>query len=333
MSQKSFKALVVRETPGREFTRQIEGRTLADLPAGEALVRVRYSSLNYKDALSATGHRGVTRKYPHTPGIDAAGIVEASSSEQFKAGDQVIVTSYDLGMNTAGGFGQYIRVPAGWVVPLPQGLTLRESMIYGTAGLTAALSVSKLVDYGFTPEQGEVLVTGATGGVGSLAVAILAKVGYHVVAATGKPEAEAFLRDLGAREVLPRDEVLDSSGRPLLRERWAAAVDTVGGEFLASLLKAVRYGGAVTCCGLVASPDLPTTVYPFILRGVSLLGVDSQNCPMDTRRQVWAKLGGDWKPEGLAQVASQRSLDGLEPEIERILQGGQRGRIVVDLED
>jgi putative YhdH/YhfP family quinone oxidoreductase len=331
LKEKTFDALVVHETEDGQFERRIEERTLADLPGGEVLVRVHYSSLNYKDALSATGHRGVTRSYPHTPGIDAAGVVEESAVDAFRPGDEVIVTSYDLGMNTPGGWGQYVRVPAGWVVPLPRGLSLRESMIYGTAGFTAGLSVLKLVEHGLEPADGPVLVTGATGGVGSLAVGILARAGYRVAAATGKPGEEEFLRDLGAAEVIPRDEVRDESGRPLLKGRWAGAVDTVGGEYLATILKSLDYGRAATCCGLVASADLPTTVYPFILRGVSLLGIDSQACPMDRRQRVWQKLAGAWKLAPLERLATERALETLEPEIDRILQGQQRGRIVVDL--
>jgi acrylyl-CoA reductase (NADPH) len=330
MTDTFFNALVVREADG-SFTRQIERRSLADLLPGEILVRVHYSSLNYKDALSATGNKGVTRSYPHTPGIDAAGVVEASEGAEFYPGDEVIVTSYDLGMNTPGGWSQYIRVPVAWVVPLPEGLTLRESMIYGTAGFTAALSVHALQKHGVTPDQGEILVTGATGGVGSLAVGILAQAGYHVVAATGKPDAELFLRELGAADVMSRDQVLDTSPRPLLKGRWACVVDTVGGEYLATALKSTQYGGAVTCCGLVASADLSTTVYPFILRGISLLGVDSQNCPLDLRRQIWHKLTADWKLPNLDHLATERTLADLEPEIERILTGKQRGRIVVRL--
>jgi putative YhdH/YhfP family quinone oxidoreductase len=339
----TFKALVARETDDGHFSRQIEDRSLAnlisdqaligdqDLPEDQVLVRVHHSSLNYKDALSATGHRGVTRHYPHTPGIDAAGVVENSAADEFRPGDQVIVTSYDLGMNTSGGWGQYICVPAGWVVPLPEGLTLRESMIYGTAGFTAALSVHRLQACGLTPDQGEVLVTGATGGVGSLAVGILAQDGYSVVAASGKHDQAPFLLDLGAREVIGRDEVCDTSGRPLLKTRWAGVVDTVGGDYLATALKSTRHGGAVTCCGLVASPDLPTTVYPFILRGVTLLGIDSQNCPMGIRRQIWHRLAGQWKLGRLERLVSECALGDLEPEIERILQGKQTGRLVVNL--
>jgi len=328
---RTFKALVVHEQPDGQFIRRIEERSLADLPEGDVLVRVHYSSLNYKDALSATGHKGVTRSYPHTPGIDAAGVVEESVHGEFRAGDPVIVTSYDLGMNTAGGFGQYIRVPAGWVVRLPDNLTLRQSMIYGTAGFTAALSLSALEKHGIAPDQGQILVTGATGGVGSLAVGLLARAGYEVVAATGKMDQAGFLQSLGAREVIHRDEVRDTSGRPLLKGRWAGAVDTVGGEYLATILKAIRYGGAVTCCGLVASPELVTTVYPFILRSVSLLGVDSQDCPMHTRLRLWQRLSAEWKLARLDQFASECSLDGLDAGIERILQGKQAGRLVVNL--
>lgn len=327
----TFKALVVHEDADGQFIRQIEERSLVDLPEGDVLIRVHYSSLNYKDALSATGHKGVTRTYPHTPGVDAAGVVESSTVGEFQPGEPVIVTSYDLGMNTAGGFGQYIRVPANWVVRLPENLTLRQSMVYGTAGLAAALSLSALENHGIAPEQGEVLVTGAIGGVGCLAVGLLAQAGYQVVAATGKMNQAHFLQELGAKEVLHRDEVRDTSGRPLLSGRWAGAVDTVGGEYLATALKSTRYGGAVACCGLVASPDLPTTVYPFILRGVSLLGVDSQGCPMDTRLRVWQKLAAEWKLPALDRLASECSLDGLGAGIERILQGRQIGRLIVNL--
>ena len=302
-----------------------------DLPDGDLLVRVHYSSLNYKDALSATGHRGVTRRYPHTPGIDAAGVVVESDDDAFRAGDGVIVTSYDLGMNTPGGWGQYIRVPAAWAVPLPEGLSLRQAMIYGTAGFTAGLAVLALQEHGLQPDEGQVLVTGATGGVGSVAVGLLARAGYRVAAATGKPDQEAYLRDLGATEVLSRDDVRDESGRPLLSGRWTGAVDVVGGETLATALKSVAYGGAVASCGLVGSPELPTTVYPFILRAVNLLGIDSQACPMERRRRVWDYLAGPWRLPYLEQVARECSLDELEPEIERILKGQQTGRVVVNL--
>ncbi|MFP4030582.1 MAG: YhdH/YhfP family quinone oxidoreductase, partial [Desulfococcaceae bacterium] len=281
----TFKAMVVEEAEKKTYTREIKERAISDLPDGDVLVRVHYSSLNYKDALSAVGNKGVTRSYPHTPGIDAAGVVEQSKDSAFTPGDEVIVTSYDLGMNTDGGFGQYIRVPAGWVVPLPEGLSLRESMIYGTAGFTAGMSVAA-VAHAVPPEKGDILVTGATGGVGSLAVGILSKIGYKVTAVSGKSDAEGFLKKLGAQAVIGREEASDDGGKPMLKGRWAGAVDTVGGEILATAIKSTDLHGTVTCCGLVASPDLPINVFPFILRGVTLVGIDSQNCPMDRRLDI-----------------------------------------------
>ena len=254
---------------------EIGQKEFSDLPAGELLIEVKYSSLNYKDALSASGNKGVTRKFPHTPGIDAAGVVATSSTSQFGAGDQVIVTGFDLGMNTAGGFGQYISVPASWAVKVPQGMTLKESMAYGTAGLTAALCVMRLMAFGLTKDSGEVLVTGATGGVGSVAVGILAKLGFNVVAATGKTDEKDFLTQLGAKAIISRDEANDTSGRPLQKGRWAGVVDAVGGNILATAIKSAKYGGLVAACGNAMSADLAVSVYPFILRGVSLLGVDS----------------------------------------------------------
>jgi len=326
----TFKAMVVEEGAEKTYSRKIQERTIGDLPDGDVLIRVAYSSLNYKDALSAVGNRGVTRKYPHTPGIDAAGVVVQSRNDGFEAGDEVIVTSYDLGMNTAGGFGQYIRVPAGWVVPLPPGLTLLESMMLGTAGFTAGMSVFSLT-HCVPPDAGEILVTGATGGVGSLAVAILAKLGYQVAAATGKGDAADFLRQLGASRIVMRDEVRDASGKPLLKALWAGVIDTVGGEILATALKSTDMHGVVTCCGNVMSPELPINVFPFILRGVSLMGIDSQNCPMAQRMKIWEKLSGAWKPENLATLCRVVALEQLDTEIGRILKGGQKGRVVVDL--
>lgn len=326
----TFKAMVVEESAEKTFSRKIRERKVSDLPEGDVLIRVAYSSLNYKDALSAIGNRGVTRAYPHTPGIDAAGVVVASIDENFTPGAEVIVTSYDLGMNTDGGFGQYIRVPAGWVVPLPPGLSLLESMMLGTAGFTAGMSVSSLT-HCLQPDAGEVLVTGATGGVGSLAVAILAKLGYRVVAVTGKSDAADFLKQLGASRIISRDEAVDSSGKPLLKTLWAGAVDTVGGEMLVTTLKTMGLQGVVTCCGNVMSPELPINVFPFILRGVSLVGIDSQNCPMAYREKVWGRLADAWKPEMLADLCRVVSLEQLDVEIDRILHGGQKGRVVVSL--
>ncbi len=333
MSDKTFQALVVTETEPKKFERAIETRSTADLPPGDLLVRVHFSSLNYKDALSATGNPAVTRAYPHTPGIDAAGVVAESERQDFAAGDEVVAIGHDLGMNTAGGFGEYVRVPAEWAVKLPAGLAAREAMSYGTAGVTAAMCVDKIVAHGVKPGDGEVLVTGATGGVGSFAVALLAKLGYSVAAATGKvEEAGDYLRDLGAESLLSRADATDESRRPLLKSRWAAVVDPVGGDMLASALKATRRDAAVAICGLAASPSLPTTVLPFILRGVTMYGVDSVPVPAGERQRIWDLLAGDWKLDQLDRLAREVSLAELDPEIDRILKGGQTGRVLVRLQ-
>ena len=323
--------MVVSGDEEGEFTREITTRKLDSLPDGEVLINVKYSSLNYKDALSAIGNRGVTRNYPHTPGVDAAGVVERSESAEFEPGDEVIVHGYDLGMDTSGGFGQYVRVPADWVVSLPAGLDLKESMMYGTAGFTAAQSVLRIVEGGVSPEDGKILVTGATGGVGSMAVAILGKAGYGVTASTGKTGQKRFLADLGAEEVIGREDLADSSGRLLLKGRWAGAVDTVGGEMLATAIKSTGQRGVVTTCGNVASHELNTNVYPFILRGVTLAGIDSASCPMERRRLVWKRMSGEWKLDILERICRTVSLEDLDPEIDVILKGGQVGRVVIDL--
>jgi len=328
-----FVALVVKESAPGEFTRQLQERSIDELPQGELLVRVHYSSLNYKDALSALGRPGVTRKYPHTPGIDAAGEVVACSDGAFAPGERVIVTGYDLGMNHPGGYGQYIRVPSSWAVRLPAGLTLKESMIIGTAGLTAALSLHRLSQAGVLPECGEVLVTGATGGVGSSAVSLLSTAGYTVVAVTGKMAEADFLRSLGARLVLSREELLRGAERPLLKERWAGVLDVVGGEMLAAAIKSTSYGGVVTCCGLAGSAELQLNVFPFILRGVSLIGIDSAQCPAQLRQQVWQRLAGELKPTCLLEEAIECPLSGLERKFAAMLRGELRGRTVVSLID
>ena len=327
----SFKAMVVTETAEKKFIREIRQRELSDLPAGELIIDVKYSSLNYKDALSASGNKGVTRKYPHTPGVDAAGIVVDCSNRSFAVGDQVIVTGFDLGMNTPGGFGQYISVPSGWAVKLPQGLSLRDSMAYGTAGLTAALCIMRLLASGLTKDSGEVLVTGATGGVGSIAVGMLAKLGFNVVAATGKNDEKDFLTRLGAKAIISREEANDTSGRPLQKGRWAGVVDAVGGNILATAIKTAKYGGLVAACGNAMSADLAMTVYPFILRGVSVLGVDSVEIPMNTRVRAWQKLAQDWKLDLSGDLISESSLEELSPKIDQILKGGIRGRVLVNL--
>jgi len=331
MPTASFRAMVVEETEAKGFIRHIKEKEISDLPKGDILIKVHYSSLNYKDALSASGNKGVTRRYPHTPGIDAAGIVEKSEDPDFKAGDPVLVTGYDLGMNTSGGFGQYIRVPARWVVPLPSNLSLKESMIYGTAGFTAGLSLNKLIQTGIQPEDGDILVTGASGGVGSMAVALLAHRGYRVVAASGKPQAGQILTELGARQVIGREAVSDTSGKALLVQRWAACVDTVGGDVLAYALRSTNRHGVVTCCGNVASAELHATVYPFILRGITLIGIDSATTEMPLRRKIWDNIAGPWKLPNLNPLFSIIGLDDLNVHIERILAGEQMGRRVVRL--
>ncbi len=328
----SFTALQAAPDTHGHFAMQVVDRDVADLPAGELLIRVRYSSLNFKDALSATGQRGVSKHYPHTPGIDAAGVVEHSSAAEFAEGDEVIVTGYDLGMNTAGGFGQYIRVPASWAIKRPQGLSLREAMILGTAGLTAALCVDKLEQAGLEPQNGPVLVTGATGGVGSIAVMLLNSLGYQVSAATGKAQQGDMLKRLGASQVVPRLELQSGTDRPLLREQWSGAVDTVGGDILFNVLKATRYGGSVACCGLTAGVDFQASVLPFILRGVNLLGVDSVELPLVVKASMWDRLSLQWKLPNLEALATEVGLNELPAAIERILQGEQVGRVLVRLD-
>ena len=330
-----FKALRITETPDGKFQRQVIERDLEDLPRGEVLIRVHYSSLNYKDALSATGNKGITKKYPHTPGVDAAGVIEISRAAEFATGEAVVVTGFDLGMNTSGGFSEYISVPANWVVPKPEHYTLKECMIIGTAGFTAAASLYKMQLMGQLPEHGPIVITGASGGVGSLATAILSRAGYEVIAITGKSNAEDYLRFLGATRVENRSFVEDSSNKALLKTKWAGAIDTVGGDTLHTLLKACRPEGNVVSTGLVASPQLNMSVYPFILNGVSLLGVGSAEMPKDVRLFIWKKLNSEWLiKEKLDMIAKTVSLDELnDTYIDAILAGKVMGRIVVNLKD
>jgi acrylyl-CoA reductase (NADPH) len=327
-----YRALLIEKANDGAFTRRVADRAIDDLPAGDVLIDVRYSSLNYKDALSATGNPGVTRKFPHTPGIDAAGIVIESSADQFPRGAEVVVTGYDLGMNTPGGFGQRIRVPARWIVPLPAGLTLEQSMILGTAGFTAALSIDKLEAFGLRPSSGPVLVTGASGGVGSVAVMLLAQLGYEVAAVTGKPAQHALLKSIGAKEILSRDDALAGSDRPLLKERWGGVVDTVGGEPLFNAVKSLKYGCSLAACGLVASPQFAASVLPFILRHVNLLGIDSVELPLQEKTRIWQKLAGGWKLERVHELKVDFTLDTISAAIDRILAGEMVGRGVLDLQ-
>lgn len=327
-----FKALQVSENAEGRFISKVVERNTAGLPAGEVLIRVSYSSLNYKDALSASGNRGVTRNYPHTPGIDAAGTVAESNVAEFAPGDEVIVTGYDLGMNTAGGFGQYIRVPAAWVIKRPSGLSLREAMVLGTAGLTAALCVDKLEQAGLEPGEAPVLVTGATGGVGSIAVMLLASLGYKVAAVTGKADQAEFLQSIGASQVVERGVLQAGVEKPLLKEQWAGAVDTVGGDILFNAVKSLQRGASVACCGLTAGVGFQASVLPFILRGVNLLGVDSVEIPLVVKASMWDKLSLQWKLPNLSDLAQEIAMEELPEAIERILASQQSGRIVVRLD-
>jgi putative YhdH/YhfP family quinone oxidoreductase len=333
MISTSFHALVVRESDDNTFTQAVEQRQVDDLPAGDVLVRVDYSSLNYKDALSVSGNRGVTKKYPHTPGIDAAGSVAESKTEIFRPGDEVIVSGYDLGMNTSGGFGRYIRVPADWVMPRPAALSARQCMQVGTAGFTAAQCVHALQKMNVMPDQGPILVTGASGGVGCVAIALLGKLGYRVVAATGKESEHSLLRELGASDFLSREQALIGADRMLLRERWAGVVDTVGGPILATAIKSTKYDGTVTCCGNASSGDLPLNVYPFILRGVKLIGIDSAQCPMERRKKIWQQIGRNLDVQILDRMSRMVTLKELGAVINEMLRGKIRGRTVVDLRE
>jgi putative YhdH/YhfP family quinone oxidoreductase len=326
-----FKALVVEETDDGSYSQTVKRRSVKDLPDHDVIIEVYYSALNYKDALSATGNKGVTQEFPHTPGVDAAGMVAESSDDRFSEGDKVIVTSFDLGQNTPGGFGQYIRVPADWIVPLPEGLTLRESMMLGTAGFTAAYGVDHLIKNNTNPQDGAVLVTGATGGVGSLAIALLNLNGFEVTAATGTMDQTEFLKRLGAGSVINRDEISDETGRPMLSGRWAGVIDTVGGDMLDVALRQTKHNGTVACCGNILGGELNTSIYPFILRGVSLMGIDSGICLMPMRKEIWNKLATDWKISGLGHLARECALDNISQEIDKILEGKQIGKVLLNL--
>jgi acrylyl-CoA reductase (NADPH) len=328
----AFRCYLVKKTGKNQINAAVDTRPMHELPAGEVTIRVAYSSVNYKDAMAAKGHPGVARQFPHVPGIDAVGTIVQSSDGGFQSGDRVLVTSYELGVERWGGWSQYIRVPAEWVIPLPPGLSMTESMTLGTAGLTAGLCVRALEEHDVSPEKGQVLVTGATGGVGSLAVTLLAKIGYGVVAVSGKSGRADWLCELGASEVVDRDQVLDDSKRPLLQTRWAGIVDTVGGSMLASLLRSVENEGCVAACGVVGGDRLDTSVYPFILRGVTLRGIDSAWCPMQRRRAVWNLLAGDWRLDSLASISETIGLADLADKVDQILSGGNVGRTIVDLQ-
>ena len=327
----TFKALESSKEEDQNTLSIIE-KNIDDLPDGDILIKVSYSSLNYKDALSASGSPGVTKNYPHTPGIDAVGHVQESSDSAFKEGDVVIVTGYDLGMNTAGGFGQYIRVPAHWVIKLPNGLNEVEAMSLGTAGLTAGLSIQALEKYSSTTgfEGSKSIVTGSTGGVGSIAVMLLSKLGSEVTAITGKNTQKSFLENLGASEVISREELSEMTRLPMGKPIWDLGVDVVSGNTLSLLLSSLKPGGAVACSGLVGGPSFESSIFPFILRGNALLGIDSVEIPLSHKEEVWKNFALDWKLD-LSKLVKEVPLEGLENEINSILQGGQVGRVLVNL--
>ena len=323
----TFRAYRIFEEQGKISGRIVEA-SLDDLSAGPVVIAAAYSSVNYKDALAATGSGKILRRFPLIGGIDVAGTVESSDDPRFTRGDQVLVTGYDLGVAHDGGYAAKVRVPGDWIVPLPGGLTLFESMAIGTAGFTAALSVVEMELNGLAPSNGPVIVTGATGGVGSVAVACLAARGYDVTALTGKDSEHDFLRSVGAKEIQPR-ATLQMGTKPLEKAIWAGAVDPVGGDILAWLTRTMKPGGTIASSGLTAGHELHTTVMPFILRGVKLLGIDSVACPMERRREVWRRLGSDMKPANLSALAQEIPLEGLDEAFAKILKGGARGRTVV----
>ncbi len=327
----AFEALQVSELPDGKFLSEIKQRHISDLPKGDLLIKVEWSGLNYKDALSASGHKGITRRFPHTPGIDAAGTVAASMNPEFKAGENVIVTGYDLGMNTSGGFAGYIRVPSSWVVKLPSGFSLKESMIIGTSGFTAASAIFEFINHGIVPELGKVLVSGASGAVGSMAIAMLARNGYKVIASSGKPELSETLIRLGASEIIDRQSLDDKSGKGLLPGRWIAALDTVGGNTLSTILRSTVERGIVCNCGMIASPTLDVPVFPFILRAVRLIGIASAETPMDRRLNIWKLISDKLLPENMESMCRVIGLSEVQHELNLMLAGKQSGKVIVKL--
>ena len=328
MEDIKYKAFFTQETESG-FSNSIENLSIADLEENDLLIKVSYSSLNYKDALSASGNKGVTRNYPHTPGIDAVGEVVKSNSSDFKDGDKIIVTGYDLGMNTYGGFGQYISIPATWAISLPNELSEAEAMSIGTAGLTAGLCIRKLLQNDLKPDSGDVLVTGASGGVGSVAVMVLSKLGFNVVALTGKQDQVDYLESLGASSVIIRSQ-MEEQGKPLQKGIYQGGVDTVGGNILSNFISQTSQRGTITCCGNVASDKLETSIFPFILRGVTLIGIDSAESLLEVKKEIWNNFSNDWKID-LEKITKEVFLESLSDEVEKILKGNQVGRIRVNL--
>lgn len=328
---KSFRCFQVNKNDQKEISAGLVSVPFNNLPEGEVTIRVVYSSINYKDALAATGHPGVVRHFPHIPGIDAAGIVEESSSDQFQPGDRVVVTSYELGVERWGAWSELIRVRPEWIVPLPDALSLKESMILGTAGLTAAMCVNSLLHHEIKTDAGPVLVTGASGGVGSFALSLLKQCGYQVTAVSGKPELEPRLRELGADEVIDRREWDLSSEKPLLKGQWAAAIDTVGGPLLSFVIRSLNHNGCVAACGNAGGAELDLTVFPFILRGITLDGIDSAWYPLTQRKALWEKLAGEWKLPDLDARANVISLDEVQETVSQMLEGTHQERTIIKI--
>jgi putative YhdH/YhfP family quinone oxidoreductase len=326
----TFQALVVEKND--KFSVGVKNVSFEQLPEGEVLIKVAYSSVNYKDGLASIPEGKIVRSYPFIPGIDLSGYVVSSSDSRFQEGQQVLVTGYEVGVSHYGGFSEYARIPADWIVPLPDGLTLKEAMIYGTAGFTAALSIMRLEDNGVSPEKGKILVTGATGGVGGAAVSMLHKKGYQVVVSTGNLDAADYLKSLGASEVISREDVVENSGKPLNKQQWQAAVDPVGGNMLAAILSKIEYGGSVAVSGLTGGAEVPTTVLPFILRGVNLLGIDSVYCSTERRANLWKRMAQDLKPERLETLVDREvSLQELPEALSDILKSKTLGRVLVNV--
>ena len=328
-----MKAFVVEKVGEDEFKSSIQDVETPKCEKNEVVIKVTYSSLNYKDALSSVGNPGVSKHFPHITGIDVAGTVFESTSPIFKVGERVLVTGYDMGMNSNGGHAQYVKIPASWVARIPDAISDREIMTFGTAGLTAALSVNELIENGIKPESGDILVTGATGGVGSIAIAILSKLGYNITAISGKKERIDFLKKIGANEVILREEFEEESKKTLLREKYAGVVDTVGGKILANALKQIKYDGVATCCGLTSSHELNTNVFPFILRGVRLIGIDSVECKLEKKQAAWEKLASRWKINSLNSIINEISLDEIKVAYEHLLSGKAVGRYVVKIKE
>ena len=321
-----YKALITSEE-NKTFINSIEKKNIDDLPDNDTLIKVKFSSLNYKDALSASGNKGVTRNYPHTPGIDAAGVIEKTSGNRFKEGDEVIVTGYDMGMNTFGGFGEYIKVPQEWIIKKPDNLSLSESMAFGTAGLTAGLCLRKLLAHGLKPEDGNVFVSGVTGGVGIISLMLFNKLGFNVTAITGKLDQEDFLKSIGADQVIDRNTLDSDLISPLQKPIYSGGIDAVGGKILANLICSTSQRAAIACCGMVGGLSLDTSIFPFILRGLSLFGVDSAESLIEVKEEVWSNFSSVWKLESIDENIKDISLEELPNEIEKILKGKQIGRV------